>query len=185
METSNPTPDDAAAALRDAEESRDRMVGDLVLPPFFHLAIGAAIGIQIVTGAVGIAEQNSAGLQLVVLGVLVFYGVAAAELFAFRRLNGVWLGGLMSRVVFGTATLASTVYTLSFLAAVWAAFVDLWWAVGLCAVAGGVAYVVSGIRWMRTYRLDPARHGRGESLLMLGLLVFSMVVLGVLLLVEG
>jgi hypothetical protein len=185
METSRPTPDDAAAALRDAEVSRDRLAGDLVLPPFFHSSIGAAIGIQIVTGAIGIAEQDSAGMKLVVVGVLVFYAVGTAQLLAFRRLNGVWLGGLMSRVVFGTATLASTVYTLAFLAAVWAAFQDLWWVVGTCAVLGAAGYVVSGVRWMRTYRQDPAQHGRGESLLMMGLTALAIVALVVLLVVEG
>lgn len=124
-------------------------------------------------------------MQVVVLGVAVFYGVGALQLVAFRRLNGVWLGGLVSRVVFGTASLASTVYALTFGAAVWAAFEDLWWAVGICALLGGVGYVVSGVRWMRTYRADPVRHGRGETMLMLGLTAVSVVVLGVLLVVQS
>ncbi|RNL62050.1 hypothetical protein EFK50_09495 [Nocardioides marmoriginsengisoli] len=187
METSpaRPTPEEAAAVLRDAEESRDRLAEDLVLPPYFHASIGASIVAQIVTGAVGIARQDGAGMRLVVLGLVVFYAVGAAQLFAFRRRNGVWLGGLMSRVVFGTATLASTVYALAFGAAVWAAFADLWWVVAICAVVGGAGYVVSGVRWMRTYRSDPARHGRGESLLMVVLLVLSSVVLGVLLVIGS
>ena len=184
METPTPTPNEAAAALHDADESRDRIVGDLKLPPFFHTSIGVAIAAQIVTGAIGIAQQDSAGMTLVVIGLVVFYGVGAAQLVAFRRRNGVWLGGLMSRVVFGTATLASTVYAAAFGAATWAAFYDLWWIVAVSAVVGGGGYVVSGVRWMRTYRQDPVRHGRGESLLMLGLLAFSIVALGLLLVLE-
>jgi len=187
METSisgTPTPDEAAAVLRDAADSRDRMMGGLSLPPFFHTSIGLAIAVQIVTGAIGIARQDGPGMQLVVVGVVVFYAVGAAQLVAFRRRNGVWLGGLMSRVVFGTATLASTVYAAAFGAAVWAAFGDRWWLVATSAVVGGLGYVISGVRWMRTYREDPERHGRGESLLMLGLLAFSIVALGLLLVLE-
>lgn len=179
-----PTPAEAAAALRGAADSRDHMLGGLSLPPFFHASIGLAIAVQIVTGAVGIARQDGPGMQLVVLGVVLFSGVGAAQLIAFRRRNGVWLGGLMSRVVLGTATLASTVYAAAFGAAVWAAFEDLGWIVAISAVAGGLGYVVSGMRWMQTYRQDPERHGRGESLLVLGLLAVSVVALGLLLVLQ-
>jgi hypothetical protein len=60
-------------------------------------------------------------------------------------------------------------------AAIWAAFEERWWLVGLCAIAGGAGYALCGVRWMRAYRGDPAAHSGGESVLLL-------VALGVVLL---
>jgi len=188
METPNgattPTPDEAAAALREAESSRDQFSGDLVLPRGFHVALGVAIAIQVLTAAIGIAEQSTPGAGLAVVGAIAFLAVGIDQLVRFRRLNGVWLAGLASRVVFGTGALASTGYALALAIAVWTAFEEVWWLTVLSAVAGGVAYAVGGIRWMRAYRGDPVRFGRGESALLLGLMAVPLVVGAVLLLVE-
>jgi hypothetical protein len=187
METTNgsaPTPDEAAAMLHEAESSRDRLSGDLVLPRGFHVALGVAIAVQILTAAIGIAEQSAAGAGLAVVGAVVFLAIAADQLLRFRRLNGAWLGGLASRVVLGSGALASTVYGLAFAVAVWSAFEEAWWLTVLAAAVGGVGYGASGIRWMRAYRDDPVRYGRGESALMLVLLAVPLVVGAVLLLVE-
>jgi len=97
------------------------------------------------------------------------------QLVRFRRLNGVWVGGLASRVVFGGDAAATTAHFLAMGAAIWAAFEERWWLVGLCAIAGGAGYALCGVRWMRSYRGDPAAHSRGESVLLL-------VALGVVLL---
>ncbi len=40
---------------------------------------------------------------------------------------------------------------------------DLRWLVAVCACAGGLAYTLSGRRWLRLYRGDPATHARAES----------------------
>ena len=100
---------------------------------------------------------------LVAAGLAVFAAVAGVQLARFRRVNGVWLGGFASRVVLGTATAASAAYTVALGAAIWAAFGEHWWLVALWSVVGGAAYALSGGRWMRTYRGDPAAHARGES----------------------
>ena len=52
----------------------------------------------------------------------------------------------------------------------------------LISVAGGVAYVVSGRRWLHAYRQEPARFGAGESALWLALAV-GLAVAGLVLLV--
>lgn len=184
MESNAPTPDEAAAALREAEVSRDRLASGVRLPPRFHFWIGVAIAIQIGTAAIGIAEQSLAGATLAAVGVLLFLVEAFAQLRAFRRLNGVWLGGLVSKVVLGTGTFASTVYTLAFAAATWAAFEHQWWLTVLCAAAGGVGYAAGGIRWVRAYREDPLRHGRGESTVMLVAMAVPVVAAGILLVVN-
>jgi hypothetical protein len=111
--------------------------------------------------------------------------VAAVQLVRFRRLNGVWVGGLASRVVFGSDPTASTVHLLAMGAAIWAAFEDRWWLVGLCAIAGGIGYALAGVRWMRSYRGDPAAHSRGESALLLIALVVVLFAGAVLLLVGA
>jgi hypothetical protein len=187
METSNgspPTPEQAAAALRDAQSSQDRLSSDLALPKHFYLALGLAITVQILTAAIGIAEQSTAGADLAVVGALIFLAIAVDQLVRFRRLNGVWLGGLASKVVFGTGALASTGYALAFAAAVWSAFGELWWLTVTSSIGGGIGYAASGIRWMRRYRVDPVRHGRGESSLMLALMAVPLVAGAVLLLVQ-
>ncbi|HXH78722.1 hypothetical protein [Nocardioides sp.] len=69
-------------------------------------------------------------------------------------------------------------------AAIWAAFEARWWLVGLCAIAGGIGYALSGVRWMRSYRGDPAAHSRGESVLLLFVLAV-LVIAGAALLLVG
>ncbi len=185
METSGsrPTPDEAAAALIDAGSARDRLSRRLTLPSWFHTSIGLAVVVQITTLALGVADQSSAGIGLAVGGLVPFALVAVVQLLRFRRLNGVWVGGLASRVVFGSDAAASTVHFLSMGAATWAAFAERWWLVGLCAIAGGVGYALCGVRWMRSYRSDPSAHGRGESALLLVALVVPVVAGAVLLMV--
>src|SRR5690242_21868232 len=91
------------------------------------------------------------------------------QLARFRRLNGVRLGGFVSRVVLGSATGASVSYPLALGAAIWAAYGGRWWLVALWSSVGGAAYALSGRWWMRAYRGDPAVHARGESLAWLAL----------------
>ena len=176
METSepSPTPEDAEAALVEAEASRTHLVGTLALPSFFYAAIGAAVAVQIATAAFGgdllgahrlgvIVDDRGWALAVLLGGAALFVLVAAIQLVRFRQLNGVWLGGLASRVVLGTAPAASISYAFALGGSIWGAFNGLWWVVGLCAVAGGAAYALSGRRWWRRYQGDPASHSRGES----------------------
>ena len=183
METpgSRPTPDEAAAALLDAGSARDQLVHRLTLPSWFYTSICLVVVIQIATLAVGVADQTSAGIGLAVAGLVPFVLVAVVQLVRFRRLNGVWVGGLASRVVFGGDAAASMVHFLAMGAAIWAAFEERWWLVGLCAIVGGAGYALCGARWMRSYRGDPAAHSRGESVLLLVILVVPVLAGAVLL----
>lgn len=187
METpeSRPTADEAAAALLDAGSARDQFADRLTLPAWFHTSIGLAIVVQTATLAVGVAAQSSAGIGLAICGLVPFALVAVVQLVRFRRLNGVWVGGLASRVVFGSDATASAVHFLAMGAAIWAAFEAHWWLVGLSAMAGGVGYALCGIRWMRSYRGDPATHSRGESVLLLAALAVPLFAGAVLLLVGA
>src|SRR3954447_2747828 len=98
-----------------------------------------------------------------VAGAAIFAIVAGVQLARFRRLNGVWLGGFASRGVLGTGVPASISYAAALAGAIWAAYGDRWWLVAVWSLAGAGAYAFSGFRWMRTYRTEPAVHGRGES----------------------
>jgi hypothetical protein len=185
MENSDaaPTPEDAAAALVEAEASRTHLAGTLALPSFFYAAIGAAVAVQIATTAFSIADDRVwAPVRLA--GVALFVLVAAIQLVRFRQLNGVWLGGLASRVVLGTATAASISYAFALGASAWGAFNRVWWLVILCAAAGGAAYALSGRRWWRRYQGDPASHSRGESAGWMAILG-ALAVAGLVLLVLG
>jgi hypothetical protein len=133
-------------------------------PPLFFVPIGAAVAVQIGTTAAGVAGRGGSPGSLILAGFAVLLLVAALQLVRFRDLNGVWLGGLVSRVVGGTATTASTSYIAGLGGALWAALSGAWWLVLLCAVAGGAGYAWSGRRWMDTYRAEPATRGRGEPL---------------------
>ena len=179
-----PTPEEAAAALQAAETSSNQLAEALALPRWFHGSIGAAVAVQIATTAVGLGVDAGWAKALLGSGVVVFAVVAGVQLARLRARNGIWVGGLASRVVFGTASTASTAYVLALGAAIWAAFGDEWWLVAVCALAGGAGYAVSGVRWMRNYRGDPARHSRGESALLLAVLAVP-VFAGIVLLVAG
>jgi hypothetical protein len=173
METSEdrPTPDDARAIVHAADSARDELSHEMRLPSWFYTSIGLAIVVQTVTLAVGVAAQTPAGIGLAVAGLVPFGLVAWLQLARFRRLNGAWISGLASRVVFGGGAGASTLHFLALGIALWAAFEERWWLVGVCAIVGGAAYAISGALWVRSYRSDPAGNSRGESILLLGALI--------------
>jgi len=183
-----PTPEDAAAALAEAEISRTKLAGGLGLPSFFYSSIGGAVAVQIATAAVGLDNHGYAqtvwARLLLIAGIVIFALVAGIQLARFRRLNGVWIGGLASRVVLGTGLAASTSYVLALSAALWASFAGLWWLVAVCSGAGGLAYALSGRRWLRIYRGDPATHARGESAGWL-VVISTLALAGLVLLVIG
>jgi hypothetical protein len=176
---SAPTPGEAAAAIADAEAGRASLAHHVLVPRLFFVSLGAAVAVQIGTTAAGLAGAGTSPGLLVAGGIAVFFAVAAAQLARFRSLNGVWLGGLLSRVVGGTATAASASYAVALAAGTWAAFASRWWLVLVCALAGGAAYAWSGRTWMRKYHSEPGAHSRGESAAWLA----AMVLLGVVLLV--
>ncbi len=174
-----PTPAEAAAALGEADASRARLAGVIATPSWFETSLAVAVAVHLATTAVGVAEGRVGTLAA---GLAVFAAVAAVQLVRFRRLNGVWLGGFASRVVFGTSTAASTSEALALGAAIWSAYAERWWLVAACSVAGGVAYALSGRRWLRTYRAGPEAHARGESPGLL-VMIIAIAVAGVAVLV--
>ena len=176
-----PTAAEASEALSDAEASRARLAHGIATPSWFSTSLGAAIATQIATTAVGLGDGDPWTLAA---GMAIFVAVAGMQLVRFRRLNGVWLGGFASRVVLGTGTAASASYAIALGIAIWAAYDARWWLVTLCSIAGGAAYALSGRRWMRAYRAEPAVHGRGESAAWLTLLSIAAVAGLVLLVIN-
>jgi hypothetical protein len=158
-----PNPRAAEAALTEAETARDRMAGALVLPPYFYSWLGGAIAVQIGTSTAAFGLDGGSGALCLAVGLLVFAAVAVDQLVRFRRLNGVWVAGLASRVVLGTATLTSVLYAVAFAAAAWAALTHRWWLVVLAAAYGGTGYAWCGRRWWESYRGDPAQRRRDDS----------------------
>jgi hypothetical protein len=167
-----PTPGEASAALTAAEASRATFAYAIATPTWFFASLGAAIAVQIATTAVGSGDD---ALWVLLAGLALFAAVAGVQLGRFRRLNGVWLGGFAGRVVLGTATATSVSYAIALGAAIWAAYDGRWWLVAVCACGGGAAYALGGRRWLRTYRAQPAVHGRGESAAWLALLSLSAI----------
>ena len=108
-----PSAAEASAALNDAEEARATLAQSTKMPSWFFASIGAAIAVQIATTAVGVADPSSSTLAALATGIVVLVAVAGVQLARFRRLNGVRLGGLLSRVVLGTGTLASASYAVA------------------------------------------------------------------------
>lgn len=173
---------EAFAALIEAEASREALAHAIVTPSWFFTSMSAAVAAQIATTAVGLGADVA---WVMAAGLALFAAVAALHLARFRRLNGVWLGGLASRVVLGTGIPASTSYAIALGAAMWAAYDARWWFVALWSIAGGAAYALSGRRWLRTYRALPAVHGRGESALLLVLASIAAFIGLALVLING
>jgi len=155
---------------------RSTMADELVIPAGFHAWLGVSIAVQIFTTAVGLARDDGLTLILVLGGLAFFAIVTGVQLLRFRRLNGVWLGGLASSVVLGSTTESSIAYGLSAGFAIWSAFAGAWWLVAACAVAGGAAYAWCGARWVRAYRNAPSELGRGQSTLWLATLLAVVIV---------
>ena len=158
-EHDRPTAAEAADALTAAEASREILAHAIQTPSWCFTSLGAAVAVQIGLAAVGFADG---ALLPVAAGLAVFAGVAGIQLARFRHRNGVWLGGFASRVVLGTAAPASIAYEHGWLVALWSA-------------AGGAGYALGGRRWLRTYRAEPAAHGRGESAAWLALVAVAAV----------
>jgi hypothetical protein len=176
--------DDERTALRDAEQARDELAADLVVPPGHDVVIGAAVAFQVATTAVGLTVDHAWARTLLAVGLAVFGLVAAVQIIRFRRLNGVSVRGFVSRVILGSAIPATVGEIVAVVAAYLAAVRDLWWLVVPIALAGGLVYVLSGRRWLRAYRQRPDRLGPGESALWLALVV-AVAVAGLTLLVIG
>jgi hypothetical protein len=145
----------------------------LTTPSWFFTSIGAAIAAQIASLAVGVGATSPATLAALAAGIVALAAVAGLQLARFRRSNGVWLGGFLSKVVLGTSSLASASYALASVAAILAAFDAEWWLVAVWSTIGGAAYALSGRRWLRAYRAEPARHAQAESALELGVMVVA------------
>lgn len=156
-------PRDAAAALEQARLAQGRVAAGLRLPGWFYGSIGVTIAVQILAIAIGAVVDLPQAHLAAVVGVLIFVATAAIQVLRFRSLNGVWVSGLVSRVVLGTATTASVAYAAALAGAIWAGFAGYWWLSVVCAIAGGAGYMVSGMRWMRLYRGDPQVNARAES----------------------
>jgi hypothetical protein len=169
----HPNAAETSAALDDAEASRAMLAQRISTPSWFFTSIGAAIAVQIASTAVALADTSPWTLVGLAAGIAALAVVAAVQLARFRQLNGVWLGGLLSRVVFGTGPLASISYAVAFAAAIWAALDNRWWLVVTWSVIGGAAYALSGRRWFRAYRADPALHANAESVAWLGLITVA------------
>jgi hypothetical protein len=168
-----PSAAEASAALNDAEEARATLAQNAEMPSLFFVSIGAAIAVQIASTAVGVADPSVSSLAALAAGIAVLAAVAGVQLVRFRQLNGVRLGGLVSRVVLGTGTLASASYAVAGTAAILGAFDKRWWLVATSSIIGGALYALNGRLWLRRYRTEPALHARGESLTSLALLTVT------------
>jgi hypothetical protein len=178
------TPEEASSTLVAADNARTRLAQSLVLPSYFYGSLGASVALQLGTTAVEIVHDSVPGRWGSVVGVVAYLLVAGVQLYRFRRLNGVWVGSLASRIVGGTARTAITSYVVACIAAAWAADQKAWWLMVLCAIAGGVAYAWSGRRWWRSYLGAPAAHARGDSAAVLAVVVL-VAIGGLVVLVAG
>lgn len=181
MESSStpPTRAQASAALAEAEATRAQVAGDVVLPSGFTASMGAAVAVQIGTTAVAV---GGGPLWVLAAGLVIFTVVAGVQLLRFRRRNGVRLGGLADRVVFGSGAVASWSYAAGFVVAIAAANAGRWWLVVLASLLAGAGYALAGRRWMTAYRAAPHEHARGTSAAWLAASAIATIA-GVLLLV--
>ncbi len=175
MESSDLGAHEASAALADADEGRRRLIEQITLPTMFCTSLGVAIAVQIATSALGVARGGTWLTVGLPAGLALLAVVSIVSLVRFRQINGVWVNGLASQVVGGTANAASIPYALTFAIATWAALATQWWLVLVSAAIGGIAYALAGQYWWRRYRVDPVAHGRGESLVWLGVLIVAAV----------
>lgn len=178
------TPEDARDALAQAAASRHRIADGLRLPSYFHVSLGIAVAVQV--GTTAWALSGVSGLWVaaaLVVGIVGFLGAAAVQLRRFRRLNGAWVDGLASQVVFGMTTLASVACAAGLSAAVAAGLAGQWWLLVTASVACGAAYAWAGRRWWESYRHDPREPGQPHRFV---LLMLTLVAIGGLaLVVEG
>jgi hypothetical protein len=163
-----PTAAAAAAALRDAESSRSEIARGIATPSWFFTSIACAVAAQIAVTAA--ALRDGEGGWPLVAGMALAVVVGGVQLARLRRLNGVWIGGLASRVVLGSSATATVAYIPALTVAIWAAYDARWWLVAVSSIAGGLGYAAAGRRWLRAYRGDPAAHARGESAVWLAVL---------------
>ncbi len=176
--------DDTAAALRDAEQARDALAGDVRLPRGHDLALGAAVAALIATWGPGVALDDALARWALAGALVLFLVVALAELWLFSRVNGVRVGGYANKVVFGGTPVASWGLGMGFVASLVGAFEGWWWLVAVAALAGGAAYGWGARVWMRRYRQEPVKLAPGLTRLQWVLValpvLWGVVILGVL-----
>ncbi|OHV36967.1 MULTISPECIES: hypothetical protein [Pseudofrankia] len=182
--TSAPDPGEASAALDEALRSQARLTANLRLPSWFFGSIAVAIAGQILTTATGLVIDSTQARAALAAGLLLFALVATTQVARFRRTNGVWIHGLVSRVVLGSATTTSLIYAAALAGSLWAGYAGHWWLSAVCAAAGGAGYAASGTHWLRLYRTDPQTNTRAESLRW-AVAAIILAVTGLLLLILG
>jgi hypothetical protein len=187
MESMRPQqdPGDARSELAVADQARRRLAAGLRLPAGLYPVLAAAVAVQVGAGAYGIGAQTTTGLATALAGIAVLMSVAAVLLHQFRRINGVRVDGLSSRVVLGTGGTSTLIYLGGFAAATWAAFESRWWLVAAAAVVAGAGYAFGTFRWWRLYQNDPATHAGGASPRMLAALAVLACLGFVALLIAG
>jgi hypothetical protein len=159
----NALPSDPAGDLAAADVARERLTAGLRLPSWFHTSLGAAVAVHIGALAYGVEGQSGARALVAVAGCLPFLAVAWVQVTRFRRINGVRVDGLVSRVVLGTSTWSSLADAAGVAGAIWAAMEGHAWLAAAAALAGGAGYAASARLWWRRYQQDPAGHARAES----------------------
>ena len=183
MESTPQHPDaaEASTALSNAEASRTTLARRVTTPSWFFSSIGAAVAVQIASLAAGVGATSPGALAALVAGIVALAAVAGVQLSRFRRLNGVWLSGFLSRVVLGTGALASASYAVASVAAILAAFGAHWWLVAIWSMLGGAGYALSGRRWLSDYRAEPARRARESAVWLVAMTVVALAALAPLL----
>lgn len=163
-------PDDQHTAFAGADEARRRLTAGLRLPTGLYLVLAFAVAVQLGSAAYGIAAQTVTGLAVVLAGLAIFLSVASLQLHQFRRINGVRVDGLTSKVVLAAGASPSLIYLGAFAGGVWAAFESQWWLVAAAALSRGIGCALGARQWWQAYRHDPVTHTHGASPRMLGVL---------------
>lgn len=158
-----PDSEGARTVLAGADDARRRLTSALRLPAGVVPAIATGVALQVATAAWGIAQQTTAGMVVLLVGLAVFALVAGFALHRFRRINGARVDGLAGQILLGTGPVATGAYLGALAAATWAAFDSQWWLVAIAAVAGGAGYAFGVRQWWRAYVGDPTAHARGAS----------------------
>lgn len=124
-----------------------------VLPTGFFASIGVAVGVQIASVGLALADGSAA---LIVGGLAIFAAISAAQVLRLRRAtDGLLDGEVVRRVVLGAGAAASWTYAVAFAAATWSGATGRPGLVVLCSVFGGAAYALSGRRWMHHHGGGP------------------------------
>ena len=142
---------DAREALAAVERERAETARHYRIPPGYDEGLGLAVALLVFGIALSNTLDGWRGSLAVIGGALVAAAIMGAQVARFKRLNGMWVSGLIAGRTRWVTVAAFVVEALGIVGAVVAARADLLWLALVVSLGTGAVFAWMSRAWSRAY----------------------------------